>query len=181
MSPKYPEINRYGLTEYHKQELCFPYTDTPAFKFWEAPDFDIHQLPEGHCAIRRWQDGRCGLCGFRDQLVEDHCHDTGLTRGMLCRSCNITEGKSDSPKLAQWRGGVTVAAELGISKKYVNIFGQTPVRGAIEDNEMDQLADMLMDSDDEFEAAIARQNKLADEQEEREKAKRRIASAVMWF
>jgi hypothetical protein len=46
-----------------------------------------------------WQDGRCAICGERpkpDQwgqtLVEDHDHDTGLTRGYLCRSCNSAEG-----------------------------------------------------------------------------------------
>ena len=32
---KYPEINRFGLTEYHKKRLCYPYTDAPAFTFWE--------------------------------------------------------------------------------------------------------------------------------------------------
>jgi len=26
---KYPEINRFGLTEYHKKRLCYPYTDVP--------------------------------------------------------------------------------------------------------------------------------------------------------
>lgn len=30
---KYPEINRFGLTEYHKERLCYPYTDAPAFTF----------------------------------------------------------------------------------------------------------------------------------------------------
>ena len=34
---KYPEINRFGLTEYHKERLCYPYTDAPAFTFWEPP------------------------------------------------------------------------------------------------------------------------------------------------
>ena len=58
---KYPEINRFGLTEYHKERLCYPYTDAPAFTFWESPQ-------EGE-SMRAWQDGRCALCGFRDSLV----------------------------------------------------------------------------------------------------------------
>ena len=73
---KYPEINRFGLTEYHKERLCYPYTDAPAFTFWESPQ-------EGE-SMRAWQDGRCALCGFRDSLVKDHCHVSGLVRGFLC-------------------------------------------------------------------------------------------------
>ena len=73
---KYPEINRFGLTEYHKERLCYPYTDAPAFTFWESPQ---------ECeSMRDWQDGRCALCGFRDSLVKDHCHVSGLVRGFLC-------------------------------------------------------------------------------------------------
>ena len=60
---KYPEINRFGLTECHKERLCYPYTDAPAFTFWESPQ-------EGE-SMRAWQDGRCALCGFRDSLVKD--------------------------------------------------------------------------------------------------------------
>lgn len=122
----YPEINRFGLTEYHKQELCYPYTAVPAFTFWDEPDPD-ETFPPGVSPMRAWQDGRCALCGFRDRsLVEDHCHDTGLVRGYLCRSCNVTEGKSDY-NFEQWRGGVTVAAKFGIEEVYVNAFGQTPM------------------------------------------------------
>lgn len=42
-----------------------------------------------------WHDERCAACGGRDPhrgLVEDHCHDTGLARGLLCYSCNTAEG-----------------------------------------------------------------------------------------
>lgn len=132
---KYPELNRFGLTEYHHQRLCYPYTAVPAFTFWDPPTDDV--LPE----MRAWQDNRCGLCGFREPwLVEDHCHDSGLVRGMLCRSCNASEGHSDR-NLEQWRGGVTVAAYLGIEKQYVNIFRRTPLRLApATDAELDAIA-----------------------------------------
>ena len=115
----YPEINRYGLTEYHKQRLCYPWTPAPAFTFWEPPSGAPN---DGLCPIRTWQDGRCGLCGFRGNLVEDHCHTSGLVRGMLCRSCNVREGVS-SLNLEEWRGGVTVASLLGVLRLYVNPFG----------------------------------------------------------
>lgn len=49
------------------------------------------------------QGGRCGICNrmFSEirkdgskQVVQcvDHCHDTGLFRGLLCRVCNTMEG-----------------------------------------------------------------------------------------
>ena len=134
----YPEINRFGLTEYHKRELCYPYTSTPAFTFWDKPAPD-GESPPGVSPMRAWQDGRCALCGFRDgPLVEDHCHTTGLVRGYRCRSCNTTEGVSDH-NLDQWRGGVTVAAHMGIEKVYTDIYGRTPVAPEVTDAELEML------------------------------------------
>lgn len=36
------------------------------------------------------QDGRCYICGGKRQynLHVDHCHKTGLVRGLLCKGCN---------------------------------------------------------------------------------------------
>ena len=43
-------------------------------------------------AIYEWQDGRCYICqratGVRKRLSVDHCHATGLVRGLLCTPCN---------------------------------------------------------------------------------------------
>ena len=39
-----------------------------------------------------FHDGRCAICGRKNELVEDHDHNTGLFRGWLCRSCNTSEG-----------------------------------------------------------------------------------------
>ena len=45
------------------------------------------------------QGGRCAIC---DRVIKgrvnggatlDHCHDTGVIRGVLCRTCNGGEGK----------------------------------------------------------------------------------------
>jgi hypothetical protein len=40
------------------------------------------------------QEGRCGACGLPllGEFRLDHDHETGLTRGLLCPSCNTREG-----------------------------------------------------------------------------------------
>lgn len=44
------------------------------------------------------QAGKCAACGIKPthKLVVDHCHDTGATRGLLCRRCNVL---AQSPKV----------------------------------------------------------------------------------
>ena len=39
------------------------------------------------------QEGVCDICeGQHERLVIDHDHETGVTRGILCYSCNIALG-----------------------------------------------------------------------------------------
>lgn len=56
------------------------------------------------------QSGRCGIChqpftdqGARDKTKRphiDHCHSTGVVRGILCHHCNVLLGHAqDSPPL----------------------------------------------------------------------------------
>lgn len=48
------------------------------------------------------QNGVCPLCKVNllslapNNVVVDHCHDTGVIRGVLCRGCNGAEGKVKS-------------------------------------------------------------------------------------
>lgn len=43
------------------------------------------------------QDNQCGICGVQEseadvKLSVDHCHETGIIRGLLCRACNTGIG-----------------------------------------------------------------------------------------
>ena len=83
-------------------------------------------LPEPGTSLTKWQAGRCAWCGVTGRpLVEDHCHRTGLVRGLLCRSCNTAEGQSTTPAWREWRSGDCPARTIGHFEVYVSIFGQT--------------------------------------------------------
>ena len=46
----------------------------------------------------------CAICGrpaFR--WVKDHCHESGLVRGLLCSGCNTHEGMSQNPVYQAYR------------------------------------------------------------------------------
>ena len=48
-------------------------------------------------AILRIQDYKCACCktsepGGRGRWHVDHCHDSGLVRGLLCHHCNVGIG-----------------------------------------------------------------------------------------
>lgn len=39
------------------------------------------------------QEGKCAICSIsKDRLHVDHCHDTGIVRGLLCSNCNCAIG-----------------------------------------------------------------------------------------
>jgi hypothetical protein len=38
------------------------------------------------------QSNQCLICAMENKLVIDHCHKTGLVRGLLCETCNILLG-----------------------------------------------------------------------------------------
>jgi hypothetical protein len=41
---------------------------------------------------------QCQVCGSTGSMVIDHCHDSGVVRGVLCTPCNLALGHvKDSP------------------------------------------------------------------------------------
>lgn len=70
-----------------------------------------------------WQAGRCGICGGNSDRFLDHSHKTGLVRGWLCQSCNLSEGFDGSPdgRAARYRTK-NPASILGIEMRYYSPF-----------------------------------------------------------
>lgn len=63
---------------------------------WTAADYDSALSKQG---------GVCGICKGPPDKVHfciDHCHKTGVIRGLLCSRCNRSMGAfSDSPEMIQ--------------------------------------------------------------------------------
>jgi hypothetical protein len=55
----------------------------------------------------------CECCGLFDVKVDlDHCHDTGMFRGFICRSCNKTLG---------WNGDTYQSVkDAGVDQMYLD-------------------------------------------------------------
>lgn len=56
---------------------------------------------------QRLIDEGCAVCGSKKRLHIDHCHKSGITRGVLCSACNVSIGHAhDDPQrlrdLADW-------------------------------------------------------------------------------
>lgn len=112
----------------------------PACHTWPVPTREelveewhqVHSVPPfDHDLLMVWQQGRCAVCAIPDRgkLVEDHDWDTGLTRGYLCRSCNVREGNAgvELPWSAFRENPPTKM--LGMRIEYVNSFGGPTTRG----------------------------------------------------
>lgn len=69
--------------------------------------------------LRRWHDDRCGICGAETDLLLDHDHGSGWVRGLLCDSCNKSEGlaRDTDDVFARWRA-CPPAAMIGLRVVY---------------------------------------------------------------
>ncbi|RRQ81725.1 hypothetical protein CQW44_30750 [Streptomyces griseofuscus] len=107
---------------------------------WDLEDFTprFHNRDEQalRIALAAWHGHRCAVCGFRDlRLLEDHDHDTGLTRGLLCRSCNGKE-PHDNGLFRKYRER-SPAQILGINLRYWDPWHGWAQPRAIDPNRLD--------------------------------------------
>ncbi|WP_432077860.1 endonuclease domain-containing protein [Streptomyces sp. YPW6] len=90
----------------------------PSCHTWKVPAGEVPPHISGAQALRRWQAGACAMCSAHPaRLLVDHCHRTGLIRGLLCTSCNTAEGLSDAPAFAAYRERPP-AVMLGVEEQY---------------------------------------------------------------
>jgi hypothetical protein len=91
MASNSKEYMRNYMREYCKKnpEKCRKY-DLKSKKKRRRSGF-VFTIPE---AEMRATTKECEICGKipRKELCVDHCHDTGLVRGLLCYSCNFALG-----------------------------------------------------------------------------------------
>lgn len=104
-----------------KGHLCKPCASNRATEWNKKnPDrFFFNQIKakygiskEDYLNLVERQEDKCAICGEKEttinhwkentvrRLAIDHCHKTGIIRGLLCYRCNTTLGKvEDSPEL----------------------------------------------------------------------------------
>ena len=83
-----------GFAELERRHAARLDAREPACWSWGAAISDGHEADRS--TLNAWHAGRCAVCGYRDiRLMDDHDHDTGLIRGLLCRSCNGCEPHDD--------------------------------------------------------------------------------------
>lgn len=90
----------------------------PSCHVWQVPDGEVPPHLSATRALRRWQAGSCAMCSASPRrMLVDHCHQTGLVRGLLCTSCNTAEGLGSSLAFVAYRERPP-AVMLGVKEQY---------------------------------------------------------------
>ena len=128
------EIRDTGFAEEERRRMDRLDARTPACWTWEPAVFGKRE--DDRDVLRAWHAGRCAVCGFPDnRLVVDHDHDTGLVRGLLCRSCNGLE-PHDNGLFRKYREK-SPAHILGIQLRYWDPFHGWAQPRAVDPNRLD--------------------------------------------
>lgn len=94
----------------------------PSCHVWQVPTGEVPPHLSATQALRRWQGGACAMCSAApERLLVDHCHRTGLVRGLLCTSCNTAEGLGSSPAFDAYRERPP-AVMLGVEEQYGSLW-----------------------------------------------------------
>lgn len=95
---------------YEREQALRPHPQpTPVPGSTRSPGvLHYHSWPEPRpgAGLWDWHGQRCALCGVDGhwrRLVLDHCHRTGLMRGLLCVGCNTQEGLSRAALFRAYR------------------------------------------------------------------------------
>lgn len=111
--------------EYASALSAWRKTETPVCWSWPVPaSREYADEQTAMWALQAWQAGRCAVCGgllagMGQRLVDDHDHETGLIRGLLCNPCNVSEGRGNSLTIQRYRER-NPASILGIRVRYFN-------------------------------------------------------------
>jgi hypothetical protein len=116
------EIRDAGFTELERRRVERLDARTP--DCWSWPVVELNDRGDEWALLmmfRDWHFGRCAVCSYRaPRLVEDHDHDSGLVRGLLCPSCNGLEPYDDG-LFGKYRER-SPAQILGVRLRYSNPF-----------------------------------------------------------
>lgn len=94
----------------------------PSCHVWQVPAGEVPPHLSAIDALRRWQAGACAMCSATgSRLLVDHCHQSGLVRGLLCTSCNTAEGLQSAPAFVAYRERPP-AVMLGVEEQYGSLW-----------------------------------------------------------
>lgn len=107
------EIAKSAIDDLHRWRSKNNRPEPPGFLWWDD-GFTISG------SSGTFASGKCSMCGpvfdTITTLHMDHCHQTGLYRGLLCRNCNLREGKMTSQWSLLWR---LTAPNLAVGRRVI--------------------------------------------------------------
>lgn len=94
-SARYYQANRDAILEKKKQKRDYKIpTGKPRHIYQVTKKYNISERE--YLRMFEKQNGTCAICfgsSKNKRLAVDHCHKTGLVRGLLCMKCNTALGK----------------------------------------------------------------------------------------
>jgi hypothetical protein len=102
---------RYASDAEYRERMRARHRGEPRRKSWLSRKYGL--TLEDYEAMRARQNDVCAICKMpsRRRLEVDHCHATGMVRGLLCQACNVGLGRfKDRPALLRAAADYLAAA-----------------------------------------------------------------------